>query len=145
MQFQKNERKFWKRYSSASESAFPGFLDFFVCSPPFKRGVLLHKNSLASCQRCHHSVESRAVTYPFKQSHLSAWSLLSWLPTHTYLWGRLCFIQVVYFPPSRSRRVTRVMSTEALLLNASLESFLITTHKLVHSIRNLKSNTSQNG
>jgi len=54
-------------------------------------GVLVHKNSLASCQRCRHSVEPRALTCPFKQSNLSAWSLLSWHPAHKYLWGRLCF------------------------------------------------------
>ena len=40
---------------------------------PPQRGVLVHKNSLASCQRCH-SVEPRALTCPFKQSNLSAWS-----------------------------------------------------------------------
>ena len=64
---------------------------FFGCSTPSKRGVLVHKNSLAFCQRCRHSVEPRAVTCPFKQSNLSAWSLLSWHPTHTYLRRRLCF------------------------------------------------------
>jgi len=37
----------------------------------------VHKNSLASCQRYRHSVDSRALTCPFKQSNLSAWSLLS--------------------------------------------------------------------
>ena len=42
------------------------------------------------CQWCRHSV----VTCPFKQSNLSASSLLSWHPAHTYLWGRLCFVQV---------------------------------------------------
>jgi len=39
-----------------------------------KRGVLVHKNSLASYQRCSHSVKPRALTCPFKQSNLSAWS-----------------------------------------------------------------------
>ena len=52
-----------------------------------------------------------------KKINPNAWSLLSWHPTHTYLWGRLCFIQVVCSPRSRSRRVTQIMSTEALLLN----------------------------
>ena len=47
-----------------------------------KRGILVHKNSVASCQRCRHSVEPRALTCPFKQSDLIAWSLLSWHPRH---------------------------------------------------------------
>jgi len=40
---------------------------------------------------CCHSIESRTLTCPFKQSNLSAWSLLSGLPTHTHLcqWLRL--------------------------------------------------------
>jgi len=110
---------FWKRdISSASERAFPGGLAIFlVAQLPPKKGVLVHKNSLASYQRCSHSVEPCALMCPFKQSNLSAWSLLGWHPTHTYLWGRLCSIQVVCSPPSRSRRVTQVMSAEALLLN----------------------------
>jgi len=82
-----------------------------------KRGVFVHKNSLALRHRCRHSEEARALTCPFKQSNLSAWSLLIWHPTHTYHWGRLCFIQVVCSPPSQSRRVTQIMSTEALFLN----------------------------
>jgi len=43
--------KFWKRdISSASQTAFPGVLgDFFGCSTPSKRGILVHKNSLACC------------------------------------------------------------------------------------------------
>jgi len=82
-----------------------------------KRVVLVHKNSLASCQRCRHSVEPRALTCPFKHSYLIAWSLLSWHPTHKYLWGRLCFVQAccllstVTVTPAE----TRIMSTEALL------------------------------
>jgi len=61
--------------SSASERAFPGFLAIFLVAQfPPKTGVLVHKNSLASYQRCSHSVEPRALTCPFKQSHLSAWS-----------------------------------------------------------------------
>jgi len=47
---------------------------FLVAQLPPKRGVLVHKNSLASCQRCRNSVEPRALTCPFKQSNLSAWS-----------------------------------------------------------------------
>jgi len=52
---------------------FRGFLAIFLVSQlPPKRGLLLHKNSLASYQRCSHSVEPRALTCPFKQSNLSA-------------------------------------------------------------------------
>ena len=47
---------------------------FLVAQLPPKRGVLVHKNSLASCQQCRHSVEPRALTCPFKQINLSAWS-----------------------------------------------------------------------
>ena len=54
-------------------------------------GVLVRKNSLASCQRCRHSVEPRALTCTFKHSDLIAWSLLSWHPTHKYFRGKLCF------------------------------------------------------
>jgi len=32
------------------------FGDIFGCSTPSKRGVLVHKTSLASCERCRHSV-----------------------------------------------------------------------------------------
>ena len=65
-----------------------------------------------------HSVEPRALTCPFKQSNLSARSLLSSHPTHTYLWGRRCIIQVccllstVTVTPSHDSNYT-----EALLLN----------------------------
>ena len=56
----------------------PSFVgDIFVYSTPSKRGVLVHKNSLASCPRYCHSIGSRALTCPSKQSNLSAWSLLS--------------------------------------------------------------------
>ena len=60
--------------------------------PTEPRAHVRSKNSLASCQRCRHSVESRALTCSFKHGDLIAWSLLSWHPTHTYLWGRLCFV-----------------------------------------------------
>jgi len=50
---------------------------FLVAQLSPKRGVLVHNNSLASCQRCRHSVEPRALTCPFKYSDLFAWSLLS--------------------------------------------------------------------
>jgi len=76
--FAASAAKFWKRHSDvsgASETAFSGgFGHFFGCSTAPKSGVLAHKNSLASCQRCRHSVEPepRAQTCPFKQSNLSA-------------------------------------------------------------------------
>jgi hypothetical protein len=35
---------------------------FLVAQLPPKRGALVHKNSLASCQLCRHSVEPRALT-----------------------------------------------------------------------------------
>jgi len=50
---------------------------FLVAQLLLKRGVLVHKNSLASCQRCRHSVEPRALTFSFEHSDLIAWSLLS--------------------------------------------------------------------
>ena len=54
---------------------FRGFLPvFLVAQLPLKRGVVVHKNSLASYQQCSHSVEPRALTCPFKQSNLSSWS-----------------------------------------------------------------------
>ena len=90
---------------------------FLVAQLSPKRGVLVHKNSLASCQRCRHSVEPRALTCPFKNSDLISGSLLSLHPTHKYLWGRLCFVQAccllstVAVTPAE----TRIMSTEALL------------------------------
>jgi len=58
---------------------------FLVAQLSPKRGVLVHKNSLASRQRCRHSVEPRALTCLFKHSDLIAWSLLSGHPTHKYL------------------------------------------------------------
>jgi len=50
---------------------------FLVAQLSLHRGVLAHNNSLASCQRCCHSIEPRALTCPFKHYDLSAWSLLS--------------------------------------------------------------------
>ena len=50
-----------------------------VARLPPKRGVFVHKNSLASYQtviRSSHSGEPRDLTCPFKQSNLSAWSYL---------------------------------------------------------------------
>jgi len=63
-----------------------GFLAIFlVAQPSPKRSVLVQKKSLASCQQCRHSVEPRALTCPFKQSDLIAWSLLIGQPAHKYL------------------------------------------------------------
>jgi len=97
---------------------FQGFLAiFFVAQLSPKRGVLVQKNSLASCQRCRHSIEPRALTCPLKHSDLIVWSLLIGHPTHKYLWGRLCFVHVccllstIMVTPAK----TRIMSTEALL------------------------------
>ena len=46
---------------------FRGFLAIFlVAQLRPKRGVLIHKNSLASYQRCSHSVEPRALTFQTK-------------------------------------------------------------------------------
>jgi len=98
---------------------FRVFLAIFLVAQLFiKRGVLVQKNSLASCQWCRHSIEPRALTCPsFKHSDLIAWSLLIGHPTHKYLWGRLCFVHVccllstVMVTPAE----TQIMSTEALL------------------------------
>ena len=83
--------KFQKRdINSASESAFLGsFGDFFIPELPQKRRCFnkqeftrIH-SLLVNC--CCLSVQTRALTCPFKPSNLnlSAWSLLSWHPTHT--------------------------------------------------------------
>ena len=97
---------------------FRVFLVIFLVALLFpKRGVLVQKNSLASCQWYSHSVKPRALTCPFKHSDLIAWSLLIGHPTHKYLWGRLCFVHVrfllstVTVTPAESR----IMATEALL------------------------------
>jgi len=122
---------FWKRsISSVLNRAFPGSFGYFFGfrSPSKNRGILVHKNSLAFYQRYGHSVESRALSCAFKQSNLSAWSLVSWHPTHTYPWAYIplretLFIQVVCCSLSRSRRVLQIMPTESLLFNAALELF----------------------
>ena len=75
---------FWRRQPRNFENVtlaarrrqhFRGVLAIFlVAQLPPKKCVLVHKDSLASCQRCCHSVEPRALTCHFKQSNLSAWS-----------------------------------------------------------------------
>ena len=80
------ERSFFLTLVARWREHFRVFLEIFLVaqlSP--KRGVLVYKNSLASCQQCCHSVEPRALTCPFKHSDLIAWSLLIGHPTHKYL------------------------------------------------------------
>jgi len=102
---------------SVGESISGGFWRHFWLLNSLQKEVFLHKNSLASCQGCRHSVEPRALTCPFKHSDLIAWLLLSWHPTHKCLWERLCFCQAccllstVTVTPAE----TRIMSTEAHL------------------------------
>ena len=51
---------------------------------------------------CRLSIDAHTLTCPFKQSNLSAWSLLSWDPTHTHLWVRLfqkCLLSTVMVTP----------------------------------------------
>ena len=112
--------------SSTSERPFPVFLGrFFWLLRSLQKRFLSTQEftrflSTVSSQR-----QLRALTWSFKQSNLSAWSLLNWHPPHTHLWGRLYFIPVVCSPLSQSHPVTQIMSTEAFLLNrdASVESF----------------------
>jgi len=66
--------------SSASKELFRGFLaDFLVAELPQKRGrfntVTKNHSLLVNWYRL--SVDSRALTCPFKQSNPSIWSLLS--------------------------------------------------------------------
>ena len=78
---------FWRRQPQIFENVtlvarrnehFRVFLaKFLVAQLPTQRGVLGFKNSLASYQRCRHSIEPCALTCPFKQSNLSAWSFLN--------------------------------------------------------------------
>jgi len=121
---------FWKRdISSALEKAFPGvFGDLGGCWTPSKRGVFVHARIHSLFVNGIVTASSHALTCPFKQSNLSAWSLLNSHPTHAYLSWRLCFIQVVCSPMSWSGRVIQIMPTEVLLLNASLETFSPSTN-----------------
>jgi len=66
--FAASAAKFWKRDTVARRREhFRGFLTIFLVTQlPSKRVVLVHKISLASCQRCRHSVEPRALKCPFK-------------------------------------------------------------------------------
>jgi len=74
-----------------------GFLDNLYCGwTTSKRGVLVRKNSLASCQRCRHGVEPRALTRPSKQNNQSSWSLLSWHNTDAYIWGTFYVVSKLF-------------------------------------------------
>jgi len=73
---------------SVSDKAFPGlFGGFFWCWTHSKKEKLWYTRiQWLLVNWCSHSLESRALTCPFQQSHLSAWSLLSWCPARTHLW-----------------------------------------------------------
>ena len=108
-----------------------------------ERGVWVHTNSLSSFQRYRHSVESRALTCPFEQSNLSAWSLWNWHATHIHIFERdsvylNCLLPTVTVTPSDSNHVNR---------SASLKRFswiIFTINKLVDRIKIFRSNASQN-
>jgi len=104
----------WKR--GVEESISVGFGDFFDAELPGciqKQGFEYTRIRSLLVNWCCHSVEPRALTCPFKQSDLSAWSLMSWHPTLAYtplrLRETLCVFKVVFCSPSRSCRVTRIM------------------------------------
>jgi len=138
----------WHEYH-VGENISRGFWYFFWLLNSLQRGILVHKNSLASCQRYCHSVESRALTCPFKQSNLSAslefeCFVTVELTTQTYISLRetlfypSCLLPTVTDTPSDSNSVNR---------SASLKRFsriIFTINVLVDRIRNFKSNTSQN-
>jgi len=155
--------KFWKRdISSASESAFPGFFgEIFGGSTLLKRDVLVHKNSLASYQRCSHSIEPRALTCPFKQSNLSVWSYpslealgmtfsLLYVVSYNLFWncnGVVRFVsQEVWFDKGfviwhfLNYCLVQIMSLWSLSIGVGI---IFTTNELVDRTRNFKSNTSR--
>ena len=73
-----------------------------------------NKNSLASCQQCHHCIKPRALTCLCKKGNLSAFDFPL---VHTLEGDSVVYKIFVGSPPSRSRLVTRIMSTEAILWN----------------------------
>ena len=108
---------FWKRdISNTSEIAFkgPGAFGDFLCP---------------------------SNTCPFKQSNLSAWSLLSWcLHIYTFKGGSVLFKLFAPRCPGRS-------DSNHVNRRASLKRFswiILTTSEWVDRIRNHKSNASQN-
>jgi len=141
---------------------FRGFLAIFlVVQLPPKRGVLANKNSLASYQRCSHSVEPRALTCPFKQSNLSAWSYpnlyalgeafpLLYVVSYKLFWnwnGVVRFVsQEVWFDKGfviwhfLNYSLVQIMSLWSLSIGVGI---IFTTNELVNRTRNFKSNASQ--
>ena len=107
--FAASAAKFWKSDSSSAwESVFPVFLAIFlVAQLPSKRSVLVHKNSVASYQRC------RVV----EASSHALWRVVlgdCWVDTphiNTYFVQVCCVLSTVTVTPVE----TRTMSTEALL------------------------------
>jgi len=105
---------FWRRQTLNFENTklvarwreiFRGFWAIFLVSQlSQKRGVTVLKNSLASCQRCRHSIEPRALMCPFKHSNLIAWSLLSTPHINAFEGDSVLSKLVVCSPPSRSRQ-----------------------------------------
>jgi len=111
---------------------------FFQKEVWWRSSFLVHQNSLAFCERYRHSVESRALTGPFKQSNLSAWSL-SWRST----------FEVDSDYPSRLLPTVTVKLSDSNYVNksASLKrsSWIICTiNEFVDRIKNFRSNASQN-
>ena len=100
--------KCWKRdISNASERAFPRVFGGFFCYwTPSKKGVFCYARIHSLLVNwCHHSFETRALTCPFKQSTLSAWSLLSWLHTSdgdSMFFFKSNLLSTVTATPSRS-------------------------------------------
>ena len=130
--------KFWKRdFSSASERAFPGFLDdLFCCRTPSKKEVFqctrIHSLLVNWCRL---SVESRALTCPFKKI---IWLLgHCWVDIphiHTSEWDSLffqsCLLSTVTVMPSDSDNVNR---------HASLQQFrLIHTSTIASTILRIR-------
>ena len=134
---------------------------FLVAQLPPKRGVLVHKNSLAFYQRCSHSVEPRALTCPFKQGNLSAWSYQNglWMrhsPCCTLLLINCFGIEMVTQVRFVSQEVwcdkgfvichfrnyywVQIMSSWSLSIGVEI---IFTTNKLVDRTRDFKSNASR--
>ena len=134
---------------------------FLVAQIPTKRGVLVHKNSLASYQWCRHSVEPCALTCPFKQSNLSAWSCsnlyalgqafpLLYVVSYKLFWnwnGVVRFVsQEVWFDKGfviwnfLHYCLVQTVSLWSLSIGVGI---IFTTNELVDRITNFKSNASR--
>ena len=149
--FAASAAKFWKHdNSSASEKAFPGvFDDIFGCSTLSKKRCFSAEEftrflSTVSSQR-------RATRYvvSFQQGDLSAWSLFSWHPTHKYLWGRLCFVQVCCLISNKAFiiwyfRYYCLVQIVSLWPHSIAVRIIFTTNVLVDRIKNLIWNASPN-